>query len=141
MQPVADYQSQYIAIIALMRSVGHVFDKVDCNDTDRRNWSNTHWPTWKKKPIFKDFIEPTRNALLKEFRGGLQLKSDAFGSPAIVFNPSMPGGVSEYAAFNAREACDFMDRPVLPNMRAAIDFWNGWLDLAETAFGEPASPH
>lgn len=36
MRPVADYQSQYVAIIALLRSVGHVFEKVDCTDTDRR---------------------------------------------------------------------------------------------------------
>ena len=28
MRPAADYQSQYVAIIALLRSVGHVFEKV-----------------------------------------------------------------------------------------------------------------
>ncbi len=140
MQPVADYQSQYIAIIALLRSVGHVFEKVDCIDADRRNWSKAHWSIWKNKPIFKEFIEPTRNALLKEFRGGLQLGNGAFGSPAFVFNPSMPGGVSEHAAFDAREARDYMGRPVLPNMNDAISFWSDWLDLAEAAFVKLASP-
>lgn len=30
MRPVAEYQSQYVAIIALLRSIGHAFDKIDC---------------------------------------------------------------------------------------------------------------
>lgn len=78
MRPVAEYQSQYIAIIALLRSVGHVFDKVDCADDQRRSWSTTRWREWKKAPIFREFIEPARNVLLKEFQGGLELQNSAF---------------------------------------------------------------
>ena len=94
MRPVADHQSQYIAIIALLRSVGHVFEKVDCVEPDRRDWSRAKWRDWRQEAIFGDFIEPTRNALLKEFQGGLELQSDAFGSVAVVADPSMPDGVS-----------------------------------------------
>ena len=73
MHPVADRQSQYVAIIALLRSVGHVFEKVDCAEPNRRAWSKARWRDWRQEAIFGDFIEPTRNALLKEFQGGLQL--------------------------------------------------------------------
>ncbi|RTL89281.1 MAG: hypothetical protein EKK29_03190 [Hyphomicrobiales bacterium] len=57
MRPVADYHSQYVAIIALLRSVGHVFEKVDCTDAGRRAWSKARWSIWKQEPIFGDFIE------------------------------------------------------------------------------------
>ncbi|QUT04513.1 hypothetical protein KFK14_15845 [Sphingobium phenoxybenzoativorans] len=140
MRPVADYQSQYVAIIALLRSVGHVFEKVDCADTDRRAWSKVQWPAWKRDPIFGDFIEPTRNALLKEFQGGLQLRSEAFGPIAVVADPSVPGGVSHVAGFDAREVRDLMGRPVLPNLHAAMAFWDRCLKEAEAAFGESSAP-
>jgi hypothetical protein len=135
-----DHQSQYIAIIALLRSVGHVFEKVDCIDASRRAWSKARWQTWKLDPIFGDFIEPTRNALLKEFQGGLQLRSDAFGPIALAADPSMPDGVSEVAGFDARKVRDLMGRPVLPNLHAAVAFWDRCLKEAETAFGEAPAP-
>ena len=134
MRPVADYQSQYIAIIALLRSVGHVFEKVDCMDDGKRAWSKARWLQWKLEPIFHEFIEPTRNALLKEFQGGLQLRSEAFSPVAVVVDPSMPGGVSHVAGFDAREMRDFMNRPVLPNLHAAVAFWDRCLKEAEAAF-------
>jgi hypothetical protein len=135
MRPVADYQSQYIAIIALLRSVGHVFEKVDCAEASRRAWSKARWSTWKQDPIFGEFIEPTRNALLKEFQGGLELQSAAFGPVAVVVDPSMPGGVSHVAGFDAREVRDSMNRLVLPNIHAAVAFWDRCLREAEAAFG------
>lgn len=136
MRPIADYQSQYIAIIALLRSVGHVFEKIDCSDAGRRDWSKERWRTWKQEPIFRDFIEPTRNTLLKEFQGGLELHSDAFGSIAVVADPSMPGGASRVAAFDAREFRDLAGRPVLPQMHAAFAFWDRCLREAEAQFAE-----
>ena len=139
MRPVAEFQSQYIAIIALLRSVGHVFEKVDCADDDRRAWSKVRWPTWKQDPIFGEFIEPARNALLKEFQGGLKLRSDAFSPVAVVVDPSVPGGVSQVAGFDARAVRDHMGRPVLPKIHAAIAFWDHCLKEAEAAFREAAT--
>ncbi|MDY4379644.1 hypothetical protein SOV92_17735 [Pectobacterium brasiliense] len=135
MRPVTEYQSQYIAIIALLRSVGHVFEKVDCTDPERRLWSKKQWSSWKQKPIFKKFIEPTRNALLKEFQGGLQLSSSSFGPIAVVADPSVPDGVSCVAGFDALEFRDLLGRPVMTNLHDAIDFWDDCLKEAEAAFG------
>jgi hypothetical protein len=134
MRPVVDHQSQYVAIIALLRSVGHVFEKVDCKEPERRAWSKAQWPIWRQEKIFEDFIEPTRNALLKEFQGGLQLRGEAFESPAVVVDPSMPEGVGLLAAFNARAARDLHGRPVLPQLHAAVAFWDRCLNQAEAAF-------
>ena len=139
MRPVADYQSQYVAIIALLRSVGHVFDKVDCVDAERRAWCKTRWSTWKQDPIFGTFIEPARNALLKEFQGGLHLRSAAFGPTAVVADPSMPNRFSHVATFDAREARDLNGKPVLPQLHAAIAFWDRCLKEAESSFGESST--
>lgn len=136
MRPVTDYQSQYIAIIALLRSVGHVFEKVDCDDVDRRRYCKERWSVWKQDPIFDDFIQPTRNSLLKEFKGGLKLQDAVFGPVVFVAEPSIPGGVSYVAAFDASRLRDSVNQPVLPKLEAAVDFWARCLEEAETAFGE-----
>jgi len=139
MQPVTDYQSQYIAILAMLRSVGHVFEKVDCVDASRRLWTKARWQAWKQEPIFSQFIEPTRNALLKEFQGNLQLRSGAFESMAVVADPSLPTGVSHVAAFDVHKLLDLMGRPVLPQLHQALRFWDRCLKEAELEFGETAN--
>ncbi len=136
MRPIAEHQSRYIAIIALLRSVGHVFEKADCNDAARREWSKARWRAWKQTPIFADFIEPARNALLKEFQGGLQLQGGAFGNVAAEADPSMPDGVAKVAAFDAGQFHDFMGRPVLPMIHSALAFWDQCLREAEAKFEE-----
>ena len=101
MRPIADYQSQYIAIIVLLRSVGHVFDKVDCSDAKRQSWSLARWREWKKDSIFREFIEPARNVLLKEFQGGLELRNSAFDAIAVVADPSVPADTELWAALQS----------------------------------------
>jgi hypothetical protein len=134
MRPVAEYQSQYVAIIALLRSVGHVFDKVDCADPKRQLWSTAKWRAWKQDPIFKDFIEPARNVLLKEFQGGLQLRDSAFEAIAVVVDPSVPEGASHVAAFDSTKLLDTEGRPILPKIRKALSFWDRCLHEAEAEF-------
>ncbi|MBS0598839.1 MAG: hypothetical protein JSR92_16310 [Proteobacteria bacterium] len=135
MQPVAVYQSQYIAIIALLRSVGHVFEKVDCVEAVRRAWCRQRWKVWNQNPVFSQFIEPTRNDLLKEFAGGLELNCDAIGVAAIVADPSMPRGACQVVSFDPRKFRDRNGRSVLQQLHAAIAFWNECLAEAERQFG------
>lgn len=137
MQPLITFQSQYIAIITLLRSVGHVFDKVDCDTEDRRSWSRSHWAQWRLVPIFRDFIEPTRNDLLKQFKGGLELGSDAFGLVAITADPSMPGGGSIVTTMDTTRLRAADGHLVMPNIHQAVAFWNRCLADAEMAFREP----
>jgi len=139
MRPVVHHQSQYIAIIALLRSVGHVFEKVDCTDPARRAWCAARWVEWKRAPIFHEFIEPARNVLLKEFQGGLQLRDDAFGHVAVVVDAAVPGYVSRIASFDARKLYDARGRAVLPMLRQALSFWDVCLSEAEARLPPAAS--
>lgn len=134
MQPLIAIQSQYIAIITLLRSVGHVFANVDCDTEERKAWSKTQWGRWKSTPIFEDFIEPKRNDLLKEFRGGLELRNDAFSSPVILGDPSMPGSVSVATTLDAARLRDAEGRLVMPAIQQAVAFWDQCLSEAEAAF-------
>ncbi len=139
MQPLIVFQSQYIAIIALLRSVGHVFKNVDCDTPERQAWGKSKWVEWQRAAIFRTFIEPRRNDLLKEFRGGLELRNSGFSSPAIVADPSMPGMTSIVTTLEAANLCDAEGRPVMPQIHEALAFWDRCLSAAEAAFGEAAS--
>ncbi len=91
MKPLAMHQAHYIAIITMLRSIGHVFHKVDCDTPEKKKWANEKWAIWKTRSVFRDFIDPSRNQLLKEFRGGLTLRTSGMSSPAAVAFPGLPG--------------------------------------------------
>ena len=134
MAPVLSAQSQYIAMISMLRAVGHVFQKVDCDTPQKSQWGKSAWKEWQKEPIFADFIEPTRNNLLKQFRGAIQINDEAFGSLAITGpNAQILGG------FNAAKLRDADGNPVMPKVHQALGFWRRRLQEAAEAFGSFAS--
>ncbi|TIP18447.1 hypothetical protein [Mesorhizobium sp.] len=139
MQPLIVFQSQYIAIIALLRSVGHVFEKVDCDTPERKAWGKSKWLEWQRAPIFQSFIEPKRNELLKQFKGGLELRDSGFSTPAIVGDPSMPGMTSIVTTLEPADLRDAEGRPIMPQIHEAAAFWHRCLAEAEAAFGETAN--
>jgi len=63
--PEATLQAQYIAIVWMLRAVGHVLYKVDCDTPSQRAKLDDKWKIWKREPIFTNFIEPNRNDLLR----------------------------------------------------------------------------
>jgi len=133
MQDLSQVQSTHIAITALLRSIGHVFAKVDCADAEKARWARERWPEWSRDPIFRDFIEPGRNALLKEFGGLLGEDSEALGNVAVVADPGVPGGVRQVIDFRAEAATDLRGEPIVPQMHSAIAFWERNLREAETS--------
>lgn len=127
-----DFQSLYIAIVAMLRSIGHTFYKVDAKpDPARRAWADAAWSKWEQEPIFSDFIDPARNKLLKEFQHGLQLQSEAFTLVAAVADPSFPNGAARVASFDPYQARDLDNRLVLPLFKEALNFWDRCLKEAE----------
>jgi hypothetical protein len=61
----------YVAAITLLRSIGHVVEKVDGKrDKAVRQVLKEHWSTWKQDEIFKT-LDDYRNHALKEFSFGL----------------------------------------------------------------------
>lgn len=62
----------YIASVTLLRTVGHVLHKVDCNRyPEIRETVENKYRVWKrgegKDQIFAEFIEKERNLILKEY--------------------------------------------------------------------------
>ena len=129
-------QSEYIAIVVMLRAVGHTFESVDCDTPEKVRWGKDAWKSWQKEPIFADFITPTRDTLLKEFRGGLTLTNEAFGSIAIVANAGMPGGIEMRAGFDPERLTSSDGNPVMPKIRQALAFWDRRLGEAEAAFNK-----
>jgi hypothetical protein len=101
MQPLETYQAQFVAIIAMLRSIGHVFEKVDCYAQTKKAWAADHWREWRRQPIFTEFIEPKRNQLLKEFQHGLSLGSEGISSPAYDYDPTVADPASPRVDFDA----------------------------------------
>jgi hypothetical protein len=89
--PTLAVQSQYIAIVVMLRAIGHTFEIVDCDTRDKKRWAKEAWKAWQKETIFAEFIKPTRDALVKEFRGGLTLRT-----LVVAADPGMPGGITVF---------------------------------------------
>lgn len=66
------WRVHWAAAVALLRAVGHVLDKVDGEDADLRRLAAAAFRSWKgdapEHEIFREFIEPERNTVLKEYR-------------------------------------------------------------------------
>ena len=137
-RPVVEVQALYVALTALLRSVGHVFEKVDCDSPERKAWAKERWDAWKAEPIFAEFIELNRNVLLKEFRGLEQL-GIAMAPPAFVYNLSVPGDVDAVASFEPDKFLGTGGEPVLARVQKAISFWDRHLKEAEGAFAQMPS--
>lgn len=58
----------WILNTTLLRAVGHILDSVDGNKSSAlRQAIKERWPILKQDALFKDFIEDTRNNVLKEY--------------------------------------------------------------------------
>ena len=67
----------WAASVSLLRSVGHILQKVDSvRDVRVKAAVDNAWSNWKadrdKHAIFFDFIEKERNAVLKQYEFGYQ---------------------------------------------------------------------
>jgi len=138
--PFGTIQAQYIAIVCMLRSVGHVLEKVDCADEPARTFLRSRWSIWKKEGVFQNFIEPTRNELLKEFKGGLRLKNDEDVSSIFYANPSAPGGATASYLFEPQKLRDTSNRLVLPLFRGSIVFWERCLKEVEDSLANETPP-
>lgn len=133
MRSIALLRAQYVAITVTLRSVGNVLRNVDANTAAKRAWLDERWPSWKAEPIFADFINPGRNALLKEARGMLDFRDPALASPAVVVDPAMPDGVSLLFGLDA-EALRTDGQSTMRLFREAVAFWDARVGQAERAF-------
>lgn len=59
----------WFTCLALLRAVGHILHKVDQKNFNKAQTqvANELFASWKKEPIFRDFIEEERNLILKQY--------------------------------------------------------------------------
>jgi hypothetical protein len=129
--PEAAVQAQYIAIVCMLRSVGHVLKNVDCVDAADKQFLEAKWSTWKKEKVFTDFIEPTRNVLLKEFQAGLRLRGSPDMHHVVSADLNSRTGASVAAHFNPETLEDMHGHKVMPRFRKAVCFWDTCLKEVE----------
>ena len=131
--PEAAIQAQYIAIIAMLRSVGHILEKVDCGAAPDNQFLNGKWTQWKKEKIFAKFIEPARNDLLKEFKAQfrVRLRGRRDIHHVIAADQSARTGATVAASFDPETLVDMHGHEVMPLFREAIYFWDACLKEVE----------
>jgi hypothetical protein len=139
MRPLAFYQAHHLAILAMLRSVGHVLQKVDADTSQKKAWLADSWPRWTSEPIFSEFIELERNRLLKEFRGGIESGNPAIITTGAVADPFAPSGASLRVALDVGQLLAADGSRLLDRLRDAIDFWRRHLAEAEAAFADLCS--
>lgn len=70
-----EWRLYWILAVVLLRSVGHVLDKVDgSNDLCLKKEANAlfkSWQTGDEHAIFRDFIDCERNSILKEYESNM----------------------------------------------------------------------
>lgn len=77
-----EWRLNWVAGCALLRTIGHVLQKVDAQNSDtHRRTINSFWSDWKlerdKSWIFWDFIENERNNILKNYEFGVETTNDS----------------------------------------------------------------
>ena len=140
MRPLALYQAQHLAMLAMLRSVGHVLDKVDADTPARKRWLDERWSCWKREPIFREFINFERNRLLKEFRGGIDPSGPAIMAKAAVADPLYPAGASLVVAVDVGRLQAADGTNLLDRLREAIAYWRRNVAEAEAAFARLEQP-
>lgn len=142
-----EWRRRWIAAVTLLRVVGHVLDKVDGRREPRLKAAiySAHQRVTQSKPdpvIFWDFIDGTRNAILKEYciRAGQGVtvrpgrltwdratgELDSLSSGPTTFSYTINEG-----AFAGRD-----QREVIAE---AIEWWERYLDRVDSE-AEPQSP-
>lgn len=127
-------------MLSMLRSVGHVLDKVDAGTPARKRWLDERWSCWKREPIFREFIDFERNRLLKEFRGGIDPRHPAIVAKAAVADPLYPAGASLVVAVDVGQLQAADGTALLDRLREAVAYWRRNVAEAEAAFGRLEQP-
>ena len=132
----------WIGAMALLRSIGHVLQKVDGERPDQRAAIDVAYRSWTSRQsehaVFREFIEEERNNILKEYR--LNVVDSAEVGVAVVLGAPNAGYVIEETPFVLDEN---LFRPVTGGYgagedardvyRSALEWWDVELSRLEGA--------
>jgi hypothetical protein len=132
-----EFRVHWVALVALLRAVGHVLDKVDAaSSSELRGAVDTRWAEWRrnrdKHRLFWDFIEAERDSVLKTYEIGVQPgdvqlvvqqagAAEVFTLDECIFKPLLDG---PFAGEDGRDVA-----------RDAISWWEGQLSEIASARG------
>ena len=131
--------TRWVALITVLRTVGHVLDKVDCRDASSELQSRIK-AAWQRlqgeqRPhIFHDFIDAERNDTLKQYDLGAAANPKIHGAwtlkGASLYVSHRPGAVTT-SAFSMRDG-PYKGRDPRQLARDAIEFWRSYLDAIDS---------
>lgn len=136
--PTPYWRTRWTGLVALLRMVGHVLDKVDAKQSTsfkeaiRDAWEDLK--TSKPEPrIFWAFIDEERNNVLKAYKVGARLNSTFRPGAAHLSlsgeSQQGPSGPTTYESFIRSGVFD--GRDAVDVCRDAITFWKDFLDKVD----------
>jgi hypothetical protein len=135
----AFWRPRWAGLMALLRAVGHVLDKVDGKVSDAaRKVIDSEWQELKRSEpeprIFWGFIEAERNSVLKAYEIGAGVNVTvrpgvAWFNRATGESGSGSGGPTTFEAF--MRSGPFEGQDPLELCRDAIRFWTEYLDMID----------
>jgi hypothetical protein len=139
--PTPYWRTRWIGLVALLRSVGHVLDKIDGAQTPQ--WRKAVDEAWDRakgtKPdprVLWEFIEAERNNVLKVYEVGARLSITVRPGPAIL---SFSDSIARHQKSDATSYESFMrsgfygGRNALAVCGEAVAFWEKYLSEVEAA--------
>jgi hypothetical protein len=139
--PTPYWRTRWVGLVALLRSVGHVLDKID--GAQSQQWRKAVDDAWvrvkstKPEPrILWEFIEAERNNVLKAYEVGARLNTSIRPGPAIL---SFSDSIAAHQKSDATSYEYFMrsgfygGRNALAVCREAVAFWEKYLADVEAA--------
>lgn len=141
--PTPFWRTRWIGLVTLLRSVGHVLDKIDgAKNPQWRRAVDEAWERVKRtKPeprVLWEFIEAERNNVLKAYEVGVRLNITVRPGPATLsFSPSIAAHQkSEATAYESFMRSGFYgDYDALAVCREAVAFWEKYLAEVEVSVG------
>jgi hypothetical protein len=140
------WRVRWVAVVALLRIIGHVLQKVDgpAGDAAYQEASKAAWATLatKRSAVFHEFIEDGRNLLLKQY--GFQAQQHT--TITLTGLPLMVGDVHAGTVFHPPAVAShswtvmgdgaFQGQKPADVVRQAIAFWRKYLDDLDNTAAE-----
>ena len=131
-------RSRWVALITLLRAVGHVLDKVDrpAASSDAKKRMNDAWQqlgSAQRPNIFHDFIEAERNDTVKQYEIRAARNPKIHGAWTMEGKPLY---VSQQPGAATLDAFSMLDGPYKGHdpsklAKTAIEFWQQYLDTID----------
>jgi hypothetical protein len=131
---------RWVALVTLLRAVGHVLDGIDkfSGDDRLRHAIDNEFKTRRDQPIFSNFITAERNSVLKEYNFTPHVSVQVVAVYAKPTTETDESGADAPLMYRLESATvlgggHFQGFELVHLARKAIEFWVEYLNAVETA--------